>query len=53
MYSPETSGGLLIAVSPERKTDLERTFQEMEVKAAAVGRVLNLGRIHIEVARRE
>lgn len=53
MYSPETSGGLVIAVTPERKADLERAFKELEVKAAAVGRVKNAGRVHIKVTRRE
>lgn len=53
MYSPETSGGLLIAVSSESKADLEQAFQEKGVKGIAVGRVLNPGRVHIEVARRE
>jgi len=39
LYDPQTSGGLLIAVAPERADELVRTAAELGVGAALIGRV--------------
>ena len=40
LYDPQTSGGLLIAVSGERKNDLVRALEQSDTLAAVVGEVV-------------
>lgn len=53
MYSPETSGGLLMAVSPARRAELEQTFRDLGVKGVSIGRVFGPERVQIDVVRSE
>lgn len=53
MYSPETSGGLLIAVDPGRRHDLERVARNKAVRLALIGRVEGTGSANIKVLRGE
>jgi selenide,water dikinase len=40
LFDPQTSGGLLVAISPEAEETAMRCFEQHNVKAARVGRVL-------------
>ncbi len=53
MYSPETSGGLLMAVDPERSPELERVARNKAVGLTLIGQVKKAGSGHIRVARGE
>lgn len=53
MYSPETSGGLLMAVSPARRAELEKTFRDLGVKGVAIGRIFGPEKVQIDVVRSE
>lgn len=43
LFSPETAGGLLISVTPEKSTALLEAMQEQTCECYAIGRVLNNG----------
>ena len=51
MYSPETSGGLLIAVDPERSRELEQAATSKAVELIPIGRVKSTGPGSIKVSR--
>jgi selenide,water dikinase len=46
---PQTSGGLLIAVSPRRVAAMMRGLKKAKVEGAVIGEVLAKGRMPIEV----
>jgi selenide,water dikinase len=50
LADPQTSGGLLIAVSPKRVAALMRGLKRAKVDGAVIGEVLAKGRTPIEVA---
>ena len=50
LADPQTSGGLLIAVSPRRAAALMRGLKKAKVDGAVIGEVLGKGRTPIEVA---
>jgi len=43
LYDPQTAGGMLIAISPDRATDLLTRLRENYSRAEVVGRVTDLG----------
>lgn len=51
LLSPETSGGLLMAVAPDRRSVLEKKLAVRGVMGAGVGRVLGQGKGKILVMR--
>lgn len=54
MYSPETSGGLLMAVDPSRRHDLERVAKHRGVPLTMMGRIEEgVGAGRIKVTRHE
>lgn len=50
MYSPETSGGLLIAVDAARRHELEKVARSKAVRLKLVGQVLGTGHGYIKVS---
>lgn len=49
IFDPETSGGLLIAVSPDRASALESSFAAHQVSAWPIGEVIpGAGHLHID-----
>lgn len=53
VFGPETSGGLLVAVSPEKRNDWERELSVKGLHGGVIGRVTGKGRGEIEVVRSE
>ncbi len=51
MYSPETSGGLLMAVDAAKRHDLEQLARSRSVELTMVGRVTGGGTGYIKVSR--
>jgi len=49
LYDPQTSGGLLIALSPSSAPQLESNFRAARIPAAIIGRVLKRGEHSIVV----
>ena len=45
LYDPQTSGGLLISVSPEYVDDIMKAFEEknMDTKVSIIGKVVEKG----------
>ena len=45
LYDPQTSGGLLISVSPEYVDDIMKAFEEknMDTKVSVIGKVVEKG----------
>ena len=41
LFDPQTSGGLLVAISPEHEQTALHCFAQHNIKAARVGRVLS------------
>jgi selenide,water dikinase len=50
LYDPQTAGGMLIAISPERATDLLARLRENYPRANVIGRVTDLGSRSIAVS---
>jgi len=50
LADPQTSGGLLIAISPKKAPALMKGLKRAKVEAAVIGEVLSKGRTPIEVA---
>lgn len=49
LFDPQTSGGLLLAVSPEDAVCMEKEMQEYGLPAAIVGKIVEKGEIEITV----
>lgn len=53
VFSPETSGGLLIAVSPDRRDEMDASLRLLNVPGRLIGRVISPGEGEITVVRSE
>lgn len=47
LHDPQTSGGLLIAIPPERTDDFEKAAKQVGCPAAKIGAFTDTGKIHV------